>query len=722
MKLITRIITVISLASALIATPIVVISSRKDRDVSDTQYGASTGIYEVSKGDVTLKADRSDLTFEINKNGKTFYSSKLADDDTSISSAKNKAYLTSPVTVGYFYNENSIAKRSLLDPTKKSKTSNGFIENEDGFSADIALSDINISFRLTVSITSVGINISIPYSSIVEKLEKSTDNRISYLNLYPAFSSSHGLIDNGYIFIPDGSGALVDLGKNTSAHRPYSKRVYDADIGISDSRRSTTSTSMLSLPMTAISSGETTVIEALRSGDEYATLESYCKGVSNDYNYTYFNYTYRDNYQKYVSADESKRVGASQEKINEFDISQDYLLSDYLTPSKMATTYKSYLEEQNALPDSSDKKGGLYTQFLMSDSKQAMMGRVLVKMSDTDFIFDSVSEMNEHSKDMSVSYLGYSEGGYTDSYPDHLPTENATGGDQGYRKLNDKLSEKGISSFFDVNYSQCFKGDAVSDSELAKNISGKYIASPSKKANSEVTFYSLTGDAINKEIEDEKKGFSSLGASGLSFSTLGSSLYSTYTSKTVSRKENKVKNIDTISKLGLKANMESPNYYMYKYLNAYLEAPLSNSGFLIETSSFPLLSIIFSGHCALYSPFINLNYYGEKQILRLIDYNISPSFLLTEEDPINLFMTNSEYIFTSSYSVWKDTVREASDKWQTALKGVRGEELISHEEPQSGISINTYGNGNKVIINYTENDFVYSELTVKAMTAQGVSL
>jgi hypothetical protein len=723
MKILTKILMSLTALSLLAGAPVILYETfGKAKEAVSVLPVASEGTYTVTKGDETLAVNEADLTFTLTKNGLTFSSGRLDPDDTSITSAKNRSFITSAITAGYFYNTNSLTRRSLLDPTKTSKTAIVFTGESEGFSARITMTDLNLALTLRVTLTTDGLKLSVPFASIAETLAEETDNRLAYLILYPGFAGSHGLVDSGYIFVPDGSGALIDLSKQTAAHRAFSQDVYDKDIGISDVRRSDTSTAQLSLPMFAISDEQTTTIATISQGDEYANLSAYVKGIANDYNNAYFTYTYRDTYQRYVTADGTKKVGAAQQTMNEFDITQEYLLDGKETPSAMANRYKNYLAAQGKLPQSQDTEGGLRLDFLMAEGKDALMGRETLAMTTTDFIAKSALEVKAYQPKLNVSYLGYTKGGLTYSYPNPLPTEAKTGGDSGYQVLNKTLTQQGISCSFDVNYTQAYENNGTDGKDLARNISGKYISSPDRHANGTLSFDSLTLAAIQRKLSRDEPSFKKLGASSLAFSTLGNSLYSSFDTQVFSRTQSKQTLTELLSQQDLAADFVTPNAYCFPYVNRYLDAPLADSGYLIETSSFPFLSILFSGRAALYSQPINLNSFGKKQILRLIDYGISPTYLLTQEDPIALFKTNSEYIFTSAYDVWKDSVKETCQTWESVLHSVRGQSILSHDETTEGLSITTYDNKTAIAVNYSSADLSYLGVSIPSLSAKAVTL
>jgi hypothetical protein len=100
----------------------------------------------------------------------------------------------------------------------------------------------------------------------------------------------------------------------------------------------------------------------------------------------------------------------------------------------------------------------------------------------------------------------------------------------------------------------------------------------------------------------------------------------------------------------------------------------------------------------------------------MIEYGAYPSFLVTDESPSQLRNTNSSYIYTSQYSVLKDTMKNYYDEIGNALRKVEGVPIKSHEYISDDIVSVVYENGVQFIINYSDEDYVNGNITVPAMS------
>lgn len=103
--------------------------------------------------------------------------------------------------------------------------------NESGFTADIYVPSIGIGFTLSVTLTDTGFVAEVLEESIME----GETHKVSGFYLYPFLGYSKLGHREGYMVIPDGSGAIINLEDNDGEYtQPFSNYIYGQNIGVDE--------------------------------------------------------------------------------------------------------------------------------------------------------------------------------------------------------------------------------------------------------------------------------------------------------------------------------------------------------------------------------------------------------------------------------------------------------------------------------------------------------
>lgn len=664
--------------------------------------------YIVALDGTTLTVDRDTLNLEAKRGDKVWYSGKRGEENDGL----NENFigkLTDGVTIGYRAMNTGNAKEQSITGLNPKIT---FKERTDGFDAKIYCRTIDLTFTLQVRIKNNTLQFKVPFDTIEEGSPQK--NQLAYLTIYPFFDSSYMQVE-GEILVPDGSGGIIDLSRQTPAKQNYSARVFGDDYSISAKKLSSTTPQNATMPLYAMMYSDHGTMVTADSGEEYCAINAYASTNTIKYNFAYFNWIYRESYVKYYesSGTAGKSYEAFQENKNEFDIVQTMTLFE--NACNYVDVANAYSKKIDIKKGESQKDVGLRLQFLMAENKKGMFGDEVVVMTKTENISNIVDQVNAYCKNIKVSLLGYTAGGLSGSYPNHFPLEGGTGSSTSYKKLNEKISSLGGELSFETDYAKAYLKSSVDNRKLTLNISNQFTQIESDKVGPKIQYNLLNPQdgmaMLTKDLNNIKKYTNTI-----DYSSICSLLYSGYRSKDFSRANAATIFKEGVASTGLKANMVKPNSYMWAVCDGYLDAPISCSGFMIISRSVPFLQVLLSGNMPIYSTPINLNYTGEDLVLRLIDYNVYPTFLLTQKDAMELYGTSSMGIFTSSFDIWKDSVKDIYTQVNAILSQVTNSKIVA-KTVENNLQITTYSNNKKVVVNYTNSDIVLDTVTIKAKSA-----
>ena len=718
MKLISKILLLASLALPIGASAVIAanVQRKEANDAVNSTIDIDGNYYIMESDDYSFKIDSTTLQFTITKGTKTWESGIIKDEEKEGSTYARQDFLTSAATI-YIYNANGGESNfSIFDENHYYTTTTRLTSKQGALSAKITVFDggtklkpnFKMSFRINYSLLKDGLSISV--SDIEEDVENNKFT-LSKMILYPGFNMSHKL-HNGYILVPDGSGALIDLSKESYATRMLTLTTYGNDIGISTKNRTYTSPEQLSLPMYASVDEDKSMIVTVEEGQEYSELNSKVAGMLDQFNATYFKFIFKDLTYQYLGLSESNRKPIPQTTVNDFLPCVHYHLYDErLEYYGVAKKYQEYLLNNGLLSEKQESQGNLRLEFLMGESKKALFGQEYVKMTSTSFIKEKVDELSNQVDNISVSLRGYGASGFYNSYPSTFSGINSND----YKSLGTHLKSKGISLNYNVDVVRSFDDKS---SKNAMNMSEKLISSSDYVNGTGSTFYRLNPSETTSLVASYDKKLTGLNATGFDFTSIGYDLFSTYFREENTRSTSIEKYQNALKEVNHERNIRKPNLYVYPYVDNYLDAPVESSNFMIETESIPFLSMVLSGYKPFYSTPLNLNYLGDKQLLQLVDYNIYPSYLLTEEDTMNLIDSpTSSYIYSSIYDSWENDLLSTYHKVVDNLLQVSNACFMKREQLDKQVYLNTYDNNKVVIVNYSNNDYSYNGNTIPALSS-----
>lgn len=621
-------------------------------------------------------------------------------------------FVQSAVSVDYLDRQGKLKTESIL-----TNDSSPDIElTDNGFIATIFLFQAKVEFQLQVEMEGNELVVTVPQESIKE--DKYT--KLITMQIYPFLGAVHQNDIPGYMFIPDGSGALIRFDKSKkSAANPFVGSIYGPDEGIK-TRINTNSTVVppekIQMPVFGSVHGaeQNGYLAIVENGSDFADIVAYPAGATTDFNRVASQFHYRHDYFQPTSKNR-QGVYIYQDDLNEVHAKLRYVFlsneeADYVG---MAKTYRDYLIENGELVQQEDQVD-VRLEFLGGESESGLLWDSVIPMTPIDEIPGFVTDLkNNGVENLSVVYKGWSKGGLSSSLPDKFPFENALGSQKDVKNTIETLMKQDVPVYFHADYTRAFEGaSGYSNKDIAKKLSSENI---SNRMNG-LTYFYLSPDKSLKIVKADLEQYEKYGIQNVAVDTTGYTLFSDYNkSDTVTREETREMYQELFVTLQENVGptaLYEPNVYTWKNTQKYFDIPMNTSNYMYETDTVPFIQIVLKGNLPYYAPFSNFNSNPEDQLLRMVEYGAYPSFLLTKEPSHLLAETFSSDVYTSEFDIWREDIIHQFSAIKEGLGQVEGATIEDRYVPATGVVEVTYSNGKTIIVNYNNTAYVTEDYTV----------
>lgn len=593
------------------------------------------------------------------------------------------------------------------------------------------------NFRLAVEyvLTEEGLTVTIPNDSVQYDREHFALLSIRLLEFFAADGPSED--GDGYLFIPDGSGALIDInGQDENRRRILSGQVYGLDAAIQQTVSDREGEAYRMPVFGIVRNDHTASFAIIESGDDAVEITAKLGEPNSSYYTVYPTFCWTS--EEFVTVDtkvsslnSAKKIYIYDDNVTTNDLTVRYyaLAGDQADYSSMAAIYRAYLtargmdarEEANHLHFGLETLGtALYSKDFLGFSYQA----------DAAFTtYERSAEIAAYFRDNGVDNLflsltGWREDGLDAGIADRLRLSGALGGKTGFRSLLDWTGEQGIPLFPDLDFlfvarDGWFDGFSPSGDAarmLDKEYAGIARFEPDTQQYGELQ-YAVSPSRYAGYLEGFLKNYREYDHPALSLSTMGEYLNSDFAS---AHPSNRGQSMQTIT--GLLAGLEDEfslsfdggNAYVLPYASLIRDVPTECSNYLGESASVPFYQLAVSGAVSCQSAPVNLNEDAETTLLRCIESRTSPGFVLAGDHIERLKKTDYSYYYAVSFEVLKEKVLEQYRYVAEALAPVEGSPMIAHRLVADGVACTAYDNGVSIYVNYNNEPYSAGEIVVPA--------
>lgn len=566
--------------------------------------------------------------------------------------------------------------------------------------------------------------------------------RVTYplvsIDVLPYFGAAAPTAE-GYMFVPDGSGALIYLNNGKTHLNAYSRRIYGRDLALTFmTQESSVIDYQNKLPVFGLKADDTAWFAIIEDGASIAQLNADISGKRISYNTIYPQFRIIEYTSTSLQGDSSALLtqnihGASAQWVqsgkNSINVYQNPMYSGdikiryaLLTDEKanyvgMAHYYQDYLVEKYGLKRIEPQEQlPLFLEIVGAvDDMKPILGvprEVIVPLTTYKELEAIVTDLADRGiPNLYVDYVGWMNDGYMHGFPRNIKLESALGSKRDFLNLTKTMENIGATFYPEVNF-LIVNQDSLFDGYRVRRDAVRaldrrpieYLLSPAKVEG-----------LVDRYLDDHLK----LGLTGLTLSDIQYSLYSDYNRKVNIGREDAVRIYERVlAKLAKdnnqKLHMRSLNAYAIPYANSVSYLPLSDSGLDIVDESIPFMPIVLHGYVSYASEPINRTGDGQYHILKMAEAGALPYYFGFMANPDVIKGSIYGVLFTGQYSTWVDEAVAVYEMFNEHFNDVQGLRIVDHQKVAEKVYLTVYENGKSVVVNYSNHPMEFNGVTVES--------
>jgi hypothetical protein len=623
----------------------------------------------------------------------------------------------------------------LLDKAGYTTEDLAFDNQENGVSSDEASEKVAFTVPLEYRLDGDNLLVTVATEEIRQP-ETFQLHKLSVLEYFGAADQS----DQGYLFVPDGSGSLIYLNNGKLAQETYSAPVYGRNLS-TNLKESVQLAEAIRLPVFGMKRNDRSFIAIIEQGDAVASIEADIAGRLHSYNTVNGVFTTISKDEVTLSGGwKEQDIPVFQSRMNQGNLSIRYgfLKGSEANYAGMARYYQTYLIRNKGLKQI-DGQGDVpfFLELIGSIPKQkSLLGipyqalEPLTTFSEAQTILQELQMKGIDN--IKLRYTGWFNGGILHKVPTSIEPDKKLGGEKGLRNLAKFAENNGISLYPDVSFQRVYRvsKDFKASRDAAREISRKpaklYSYNPASflKDSDLSSAYVLSPHKLPDYVEEFANGYESYPIEGLSLRDLGDELSSDFrNNRFIDRQQAAAIVEEQIKKLSDRSTdmlISGGHAFALPYADNIVNIPMTDSGFNLTDESVPFLQIVMHGYSDYAGEPVNV---GEDQnprihLLKALETGSSLYFQWIYRDQSEVKETEFDRLYSTNYRLWMDDARDMYGEVNRVLQNVRALRITGHERLGDGVFRTTYEDGTAISVNYGSQAVTVDGMTIEAESYQ----
>lgn len=597
---------------------------------------------------------------------------------------------------------------------------------------------INHNFSIPVSIRLDGDRfcIKVHTDEIVESSDDFDDKsyKIITLNLAQTFGAARGgdeesgiVADEGYILVPDGSGAVINFNNGKTSTQPYSSKVYGTDLAVSKTKapNKTEQTYLPVLGMVKEANGRKEgMLAVVTEGDAYATVNStVSRQAATNYNSAWFSFDLRATDTYTMGTKTPLTVFQSGDvRVDGIEVSYYFMSGDDLGVADLAETYRNYLINEKGLTkqDTDESNALSITTVGGTITKKSVLG-FPVDSQTVATSYENAREILTKLRDLGVDKAQLIYNDFTDSAVKGKVTTGASysgklGGKDGFTALYDYIKNSGGTLYPGVNFMEYTgSGNGYSFTlNSSKRVTNAYATQtdfdlafgyPDTEVRPTWTILSpyYWPDVFRKISES----FTSEGINSITLQQATETLYSDFSRRNDEGKPHFVRSdsikilTDGYQKLndaGISILAQECNAYALPYVKAISDVPLYSSNYDLFDYDVPFYQMVIHGYIPYSSKPVNASSNADELRLLSMMTGSGISYMFMYNSPNDFIDTKYDQYFYANYEGWLEIAAKDYQMYNKLVGSLNDETIVKYTHETAYVYSVEYSDGTVIKI------------------------
>lgn len=616
-------------------------------------------------------------------------------------------HMQSPVMLQYIDFTNPNAQPKDTNFVREQGKVEDIKYSEDGVSFVLEMPTLGMKIPVQLRIQDDYIETAIIDSGIAEEGKES----LLWLRLYPFFSAeqSEG-VSEGYLFIPDGSGALINFQKQqTAITQLYQERIYGSD---SVFINNPSSRYYAQMPVFGMKKDDKAFLAIAVGGEVYADILASPAGVYSNYNWIGTQQYYRMKYRQITN--QAKGTGfdtyTKDSRFHDDRVIRYYLLDkDQADYAGMASRYRQYLMEEKGLERVTPSKRDIpmYVSFLGADTQPGLIADRYVKATTFSEAMQMLQELYGLGvSNMHVTYMGWQKGGFS-AMGGYLGVDRRIGGKEGLRNFVEFAHSLDIPVHLEINYgfNNTRANGFVARYHATRDLSGTIW---SFQLDNGDEMYEVSKKFILESVKKDIHDLKNLGIDGLLIGGVGSYVHTDYNTQYGGMRSEVMATdqeiIRTVKEHIDALQLQRPAFYALEHVDLLNWMNDDYSYDLFSARAVPFAQIALHGLIPYTSVPENLREQYDRDFLRDIEYGAYPSFEFTKAKSSDLSAVYLYWSPNSNFDDWKADAVEQYQLYNEVFADLQDQFIIDHKQVLEDVYVTVYEDGTRIYVNYNPVD------------------